>query len=91
MGVREALWSPGEYNGVMETSQARGNMRAKTRQRGGNLTPPPVSKLAFEVNPPNPSQKRKLLGQILALRHSIEAEKGILSESYPLIRQAREK
>jgi hypothetical protein len=32
-----------------------------------------------------------LLKRILALRDSIQAEKGILSESYPLIREAREK
>jgi hypothetical protein len=35
--------------------------------------------------------KQRLLKRILALRDSIEAEKGILSESYPLIREAREK
>ena len=91
MGAREAPVVPQGYNGEMETSQARGNMRAKTGQRAGNLTHPPMSKLAFEVNPPSPSQKQRLLRRILALRNSIEAEKGILSESYPLIRQAREK
>ena len=35
--------------------------------------------------------KQKLLKQILALRDSIEAEKGVLSESYPLIREDRER
>ena len=65
-------------------------MRAKTTQRAGNLTHPPVSQRAFEVNPRNLPPKQKLLRRILALRNSIEAEKGILSESYPQIRQARE-
>jgi hypothetical protein len=50
-----------------------------------------MSELAFEVTPPNLSPKQGLMKRILALRNSIEAEKGILSESYPLIRQAREK
>jgi hypothetical protein len=36
------------------------------------------------------SAKRLLLKQILVLRDSIEADRGILPESYPLIRQARE-
>jgi hypothetical protein len=78
----------------METSQARGNMRAmraKARQHAGDLTQPPVSKLACEVTPRNLSPKQRLLKRILALRNSIEAEKGILPESYPLIRQARGK
>jgi len=35
--------------------------------------------------------KQRLLKQILALRDSIEAETGILSESYPLIREDRER
>jgi hypothetical protein len=37
------------------------------------------------------SPKQKLLRRILALRDSIEAESGILSESYPLIREDRER
>ena len=35
--------------------------------------------------------KQRLLRRILTLRDSIEAEKGILSESYPLIREDRER
>ena len=37
------------------------------------------------------SPRQGLLEQILSLRNSIEAEKGILSESYPLIREDRER
>jgi hypothetical protein len=37
------------------------------------------------------SPKQRLLRRILALRNSIEAEEGILSESYPLIREDRER
>jgi hypothetical protein len=37
------------------------------------------------------SPKKLLLKRIVALRDSIQAEKGILSESYLLIREAREK
>ena len=36
------------------------------------------------------SPKQKLLKRILALRDSIDAERGVLSESYPLIREDRE-
>ena len=36
-------------------------------------------------------KRRLLLKRILALRDSIEADKGILSESYPLIREDRER
>jgi hypothetical protein len=35
--------------------------------------------------------KRKLLAQILKLSNTVEAERGILSESYPLIREDCEK
>ena len=35
--------------------------------------------------------KQRLLKRILARRNSIEAKKGILSESYPLIREDRER
>jgi len=35
--------------------------------------------------------RQRLLRQILSLRNSIEAEKGVLSESYPLIREDRER
>lgn len=35
--------------------------------------------------------KQKLLERILSLRDSIEAEKGVLQESYPLIREDRER
>ena len=35
--------------------------------------------------------KQKLLKRILTLRDSIEAEKGVLPESYPLIREDRER
>jgi hypothetical protein len=35
--------------------------------------------------------KQRLLRRILALRDSIEVDKGILSESYPLIREDRER
>ena len=35
--------------------------------------------------------KRKLLAQILELSNTIEAKRGILSESYPLIREDRER
>jgi hypothetical protein len=75
-------------------------MRTKTRQRVGNLSARnvgksprdlPVSGGAFEADFSISSPKHKLLEQILALRDSIEAESGILSESYPLIRGAREK
>ena len=38
-----------------------------------------------------PVTKEALLGRILALRDSIEAEKGVLPESYPLIREDRER
>jgi hypothetical protein len=37
------------------------------------------------------SSKQKLLQRILALRDSIEAEKGILPESYPLLHEDRER
>jgi hypothetical protein len=37
------------------------------------------------------TSKQKLLRRILALRDSIEDEKGILSDSYPLIREDRER
>ena len=75
-------------------------MRTKARQRVGNLSggdvgeppkDPPLSETAFAVDFSISSPKHKLLKQILALRDSIEAENGILSESYPLIRKAREK
>jgi len=35
--------------------------------------------------------RQKLLRRILSLRNSIEAQKGLLSESYPLIREDRER
>jgi hypothetical protein len=38
-----------------------------------------------------PSPKERLLRRILALRDAIEAERGILSESYSLIREDRER
>jgi hypothetical protein len=80
------LGGPPEYNGTSER-----NMSAKARQRAANLTHTPMSELTLEVSSPNLSPKQKLLRRILALRDSIEADHGILSESYPLIRQAREK
>jgi len=43
------------------------------------------------VGEPELSPKQKLLKRILALRDSIEAERGTLSESYPLIREDRER
>jgi hypothetical protein len=36
-------------------------------------------------------KRQERLERILALRNSIEAEKGTLSESYPLIREDRER
>jgi hypothetical protein len=38
-----------------------------------------------------PTPKQRLLKRILVLRDSIEADKGVLSESYPLIREDRER
>jgi hypothetical protein len=35
------------------------------------------------------TSKQRLLRRILALRDSIEADKGVLSESYPLLREDR--
>ena len=35
------------------------------------------------------TSKQRLLRRILALRDSIESDKGILSESYPLLREDR--
>jgi hypothetical protein len=51
--------------------------------------PPPTK----EEHPAQPdlAARRKLLEQILKLRDTIEAEKGILSESYLLIREDRER
>ena len=43
------------------------------------------------VGEPELSPKQKLLKRILALRDLIEAERGTLSESYPLIREDRER
>ena len=73
-----------------KSARQKGNVGAKNRQRAGNPVNPSVSKLAFEVSSPYLSPRRRLLMRILALRDSIEAEKGILSESYPLIRGDRE-
>lgn len=40
---------------------------------------------------PELTPKQRLLKRILALRDTIQAERGILSESYPLIREDRER
>ena len=70
-----------------KSARQKGNVGAKNRQRAGNPVNPSVSELAYEVSSPCLSPKRRLLKRILALRNSIEAEKGILSESHPLIRR----
>jgi hypothetical protein len=61
-------------------------MTSKVRGKTGRLADREmVAERQEHVTP-----RRKLLRRILSLRNSIEAEKGLLSESYPLIREDRE-
>lgn len=64
-------------------------MRSRTGSQSRKAVSKPLSGIATSGEELTPRQS--LLRQILSLRNSIEAEKGILSESYPLIREDRER
>jgi hypothetical protein len=73
-------------------------MRAKAKQpvgglpakEGGRSAASRTSNVALSDKGSVSSPKRDLLERILSLRGSIEAERGVLQDSYPLIRQGRE-
>ena len=67
---------------------ARNAADARWRKQGKKkAASSPTGFLSRELRP----RRKKLLEQILALRDSLKAEKGILPESYPLIREDRER
>ena len=74
-----------------------GSLAAKARQHGLSTEQYAKQVLLQMARGPGYAPERVtmprevLLTQILALRDSIEDEKGVLSDSYPLIREDRER
>ena len=67
------------------------SLRGKVRNLSDIVVSEPSLKPAVPVGAKREKSapKQRLLRRILALRDSIEADKGILSESYPLLREDR--
>jgi hypothetical protein len=71
-----------------KAKQPVGGLPAKEGGRSANASR--TSNVALSDKGSVSSPKRDLLERILSLRGSIEAERGVLQDSYPLIRQGRE-
>jgi hypothetical protein len=67
------------------------NLRGKVRNLSDIVVSGPLLQPAVPVGAKREKStaKQRLLRRILAMRDSIEADKGILSESYPLLREDR--